>query len=68
MGKKASKETRKKLSIARSGEKNPMYGKKGKDNPLFGRKRSKEVIRKISETRLRNKLKKKESVVKSANI
>jgi len=43
-----SKETRKKLSIAVSGNKNPMYGKKGELNPFFGKEHSAETKKKIS--------------------
>lgn len=47
-GKKASEETRKKLSDATSGEKNPMYGKTGTNSPNYGKPRSEETKKKIS--------------------
>lgn len=53
-----SKETLIKLSIASSGENNPMYGKRGKDSPLHGRpsgmlgkSHSSETKKKMSEAR-----------------
>lgn len=48
---KLSEETKKKISEAHKGEKNPMYGKKGKDCPYFGKKDSDETRRKKSEAR-----------------
>jgi group I intron endonuclease len=44
-----SDETRKRLSEARTGEKNNMYGKKGELSPNFGKKYSEERRKKISE-------------------
>lgn len=44
-----SEETRKKLSEARTGEKNSMYGKKGELSPNYGRKMSEDFCNKISE-------------------
>ena len=58
-----SEETRRKISISKSGENNPFYGKslseetkrklseanRGKDNPLYGKSHSEETRRKISE-------------------
>lgn len=35
-GGRMSEESKKKMSIANSGENNPMFGKKGKDHPAFG--------------------------------
>jgi group I intron endonuclease len=43
-----SEETRKKLSEARTGEKNAMYGKIGELSPNFGKKGSEEKRRKLS--------------------
>ena len=48
-GKKATEETRRKLSEAKRGKNHPMYGRTGKDHPLYGKKLSKEHCRKISE-------------------
>jgi len=42
--KKDSLKTRKKKSIARIGDKNPMYGKKGELSPHFGKKRPEHSI------------------------
>ena len=61
-GKKHSLATRRKMSLAASGTKNPFYGKRhstqtkrklknlfsGKNNPMFGRAHSAETKRKIS--------------------
>jgi group I intron endonuclease len=44
-----SDETRKKLSEARTGEKNSMYGRSGELSPNFGKKMSKDFCQKISE-------------------
>jgi group I intron endonuclease len=44
-----SEETRKKLSEARIGEKNNMFGKKGELSPNFGKKMPKDYCQKISE-------------------
>lgn len=41
-------ETIKKMSKAKKGKNNPMYGLKGKDSPTYGTKRSPEQIKKIS--------------------
>jgi len=41
----AREETRKKLSIATTGENNPAYGKFGKDSPAYGLKHSEETVR-----------------------
>lgn len=38
IGKHPSEETRKKLSLSRSGERNPMFGKRGEKSHVFGRK------------------------------
>jgi hypothetical protein len=48
-GTKASEATREKMSEQRSGELNPMYGKRGKSSPLFGRKASPATKLKMSE-------------------
>ncbi|HWY11633.1 MAG TPA: NUMOD3 domain-containing DNA-binding protein [Bacteroidia bacterium] len=50
-GKKASEGTKLKMSISRTGEGNPMYGRKGKDNPNYGKKRTPEQIKRIVEGR-----------------
>ncbi len=49
LGKKRSKETCRKMSIAMSGENNPMYGVRGKDHPSYGKPRSDETRQKIRE-------------------
>lgn len=49
VGRIVSDETRKKLSIALSGESHPRFGKFGKDNPNFGRVPTKQEREKISE-------------------
>lgn len=54
LGHTHTEETRKKMSISRSGEKNCNWGKKGVLNPLYGRKLSKEHIRKAVETKMAN--------------
>lgn len=48
-GIKQSNETRQKKSIANSGSKNPMYGKRffGQDNPFYGKTHSSEAIQKM---------------------
>lgn len=46
-GKKASAETKEKLSNAAVGSNNPMYGKKGKDHPAYGRVVSEETKMKL---------------------
>jgi len=38
-----SEETLKKMSVAKSGENNPIYGKIGKDNPRYGKKHTQET-------------------------
>jgi group I intron endonuclease len=43
-----SETTKKKLSIAKSGENNPMFGKFGKDHPMFGKHHKQEAKDKIS--------------------
>lgn len=62
MAKKVSASTKRKMSLASRGTKNPMYGKKhtaaalkkiakasaGKNNPMFGRRHSAEARKKIS--------------------
>ena len=67
-GQKHTPETRKKMSEARMGEKNPRYGKKyspetikkmsearmGEKNPRYGKKHSPEAIQKLSEAMMGN--------------
>lgn len=48
VGTKASEETKKKLSLAFSGENNPQYGKRGELSPNYGTTLSKETKEKIS--------------------
>ena len=50
-GKKASLETRKKLSEAKSGENNPNFGRTGEASPMFGKKHTPETLKKLSEAR-----------------
>lgn len=47
-GKHPSEETRKKMSLAKSGEKHPMYGMFGDKNPFYGKKHSNETKKKMS--------------------
>ena len=47
LGRHHSEESRKKMSIAKSGEKNPMFGKH-ETHPMFGTHRSEETRKKIS--------------------
>ncbi len=49
-GRTHSKESRKKISIGVTGNKNGMYGKRGDQSPLYGRKIPKEVIEKRLKT------------------
>lgn len=42
LGVKRSEEFKKNISLTRSGENNPLFGKRGKDSPNYGRKRSNE--------------------------
>lgn len=49
VGFKYTKESKKKLSEGKKGEKNPMYGKFGKDHHNYGKPRSEETKKKISE-------------------
>jgi len=49
LGKKHSEKTKKKLSLQKIGNKNPMYGKKGELHPNYGKKFSDEVRKKISD-------------------
>ena len=48
-GKSPSKETRRKMSEAKTGNNSPFYGKKGKNNPNYGIKRTEEFKRKQRE-------------------
>ena len=50
-GIKRSKETKRKISEAKKGEKNHMYGKKGKKHHFYGKTHAKETKRKMSEAR-----------------
>ena len=43
-----SEETKQKISVAHTGEKNPMFGKTGEKSPHFGKKRTKEAKQKMS--------------------
>lgn len=52
---KHSLETRKKISEAKKGRCNPMYGKTGKLNPRYGKKHSIETLRRMSESKKGNK-------------
>lgn len=54
LGKKHSAESKKRRSIATSGENNPMYGKTGEQNHMYGKRHSEESKRKMSEARRRN--------------
>jgi len=47
-GKKLSDETRRKMSLAKSKENHPMFGKTGENNQNFGKKHSEETRRKMS--------------------
>jgi group I intron endonuclease len=46
-----SEESRRLMSLSRTGEKNHMYGRRGSDHPLFGTKASEEVRRKLSQSK-----------------
>ena len=50
-GKEVSKETRRRISAATTGENNPMYGthRAGEDNPMYGKEHDKMTKQKISE-------------------
>lgn len=52
VGKKASEETKQKMSAAHSGENNFCYGKKGKDHPAYGRKWTEEEHQRRQENML----------------
>lgn len=43
-----SKKTKKRMSEAKSGRKNPIFGRIGKDAPMFGKHHSEETKRKMS--------------------
>lgn len=62
-GGKKSDETKMKMSEARKGSKNPMFGKMGKLNPNFGKLRSEETKRKIADSKM-NKILSDESKLK----
>lgn len=49
MGKKLSDTTREKMSLSRTGEKNPCFGKFGNEHPAFGTKKSHEFKQNMSE-------------------
>lgn len=51
IGKKLSKETKKKLSEKWKGKNNPMYGKKGELSHLYGKHHSEETKKKIGESK-----------------
>lgn len=59
-GRKRSKETGKKISIAKKGKPgmrgkdNPMYGRTGEKHPMFGKKRTEKTRKQISEKAIRN--------------
>ena len=55
MGTLRSTETKRKISLAKQGNKNPMYGKKGKDNPNSGKSPSLETRTKMRMSQLGKK-------------
>ena len=65
-GLKHTEETKERMSLSHSGEKNHMFGKKGKDNPNYGRVR--EDLKRINKSRagrtVSEETKHKQSVVK----
>lgn len=52
-GKTLSKEMREKISAAKRGNKNPMFGKSGADSPVFGRKHTPEECARMQEAQQR---------------
>jgi hypothetical protein len=53
-GKKMSESSKSKISDFMRSDKNPMKGRTGERNPLYKKERPSEVVKKISETKLKN--------------